>query len=143
MFKDKEKYLDKLQANIDKGKARFSDLEAKAKNAKDEVKTLINKEMDDLQDKRKKAEEKLSELKDAGENAWDELKDGADKAWDELEGGFKKLFANKTTIEYRDFCKVQELDPDEFVEFFKEHIANEPGFQKIVLEYYQKYGKKD
>lgn len=139
--KNKDKYVDIFQKRLDSVKSGINDLEKKLNVAKDDVKDTIKKELDELQKKKKVAEEKLSHLKGAGGSAWDELKVGLENAWHELESGFTKTFSSKINIEYKDFCDIQEIDPEELINFFKEKIAIDPSFQQFVMDEYRKEKK--
>lgn len=81
---DREIYIEKMKAKLDKWNADIDQLEAKAKDAKSDAQLKYSREIDRLKDQRKEAEAKLSELQRAGEGAWGDLKIGIENAWDSL-----------------------------------------------------------
>jgi len=81
---DREVYIKKMKAKLDKWDADIDQLEARSKKAKADLKLKYSDEIDRLKAQREEAAGKLSELKRAGEGAWGDLKIGIESAWDTL-----------------------------------------------------------
>ncbi|MEJ2658494.1 MAG: hypothetical protein P8012_15105, partial [Desulfobacterales bacterium] len=86
---DKDAYVQKLHAKLDEWNADIDKLKAKADQAKAETRLKYQKEIENLQKKRKAIEIKLTELHRAGEGAWEDLKSGVQSAWDSMEEALK------------------------------------------------------
>lgn len=81
---DREIYIESMKAKLDKWNADIDQLEAKAKEAKADLKLEYTHEIDRLKAQRKEAVAKLTELQRTGEGSWDDLKTGIESAWDSL-----------------------------------------------------------
>lgn len=82
---DKDAYVQKLHAKIDEWNAEIDKLKAKADKAEAESRLEYQKEIENLQQRRKEVEERLTKVRHAGEDAWQDLKSGAQNAWDAME----------------------------------------------------------
>jgi len=82
-------------------KAKFDDLnykwnvernklDAKAQQAKVEVKKKFEEQLKTLQNRREKMRQKLDQIDKAGEEAWKDVKKGVDSAWHSLNEAIKK-----------------------------------------------------
>ena len=81
----KDAYVQKLHAKIDEWNAEIDKLKAKADQAEAESRLAYQKEIENLQQRRKEVEERLTKVRHAGEGAWQDLKSGAQDAWDTME----------------------------------------------------------
>ncbi len=87
---ERDKYVRKSQAEIDDIRAGIDKLGLKARTARDELKTKLDKDMAALDRKRDAAERKLGELKSANASAWKHLKAGMDDALEDLKQSFAR-----------------------------------------------------
>ncbi|MGJ3260314.1 MAG: coiled coil domain-containing protein [Rhodospirillales bacterium] len=76
----KQAYQKKIQAQLDEWSAEIDKLRAKADRADAEAEIALNREIDNLRDKRNQARQKLDELSSAGEDAWEDIKTGVEAA---------------------------------------------------------------
>ena len=81
---NKQAYQQKVQAQLDEWSAEIDKLRAKADKADADAQIALNREIDDLRDKKNQAREKLDELSDASEGAWEDLKTGIEAASNQL-----------------------------------------------------------
>ncbi|MCK5779202.1 MAG: coiled coil domain-containing protein [Rhodospirillales bacterium] len=81
---NKQAYQQKVQAQLDEWSAEIDKLRAKADKADADAQIALNREIDDLRDKKNQAREKLDELSDASEGAWEDLKTGIESASNQL-----------------------------------------------------------
>jgi uncharacterized coiled-coil DUF342 family protein len=86
---DKDAYVQKLHAKLDGWNAEIDKLKAKADKAEAESRLEYQKEIENLQERRREAEEKLTELGQAGDGVWEDLKSGVQSAWDSMEEAVK------------------------------------------------------
>ncbi|MDH5680085.1 MAG: hypothetical protein OEZ36_00740 [Spirochaetota bacterium] len=134
---DKDKYIDKLQNKLEEGKVKIQKLEDEAKEKKTDAKDRVNKELDQLKQTKASLEKQIEELKTAGADAWDHLVDEANNAWTKLDIGFAKLFSSKTVVEYKEFCRDQNLDSDKLIEIFQSKFLHDEEFRTMILALYQ------
>ena len=80
----KQAYEEKLKAQLNEWNAEIDLLKAKAERAEAEAKVNYRETIEDLQEKRSRANEKLQELQRAGDDAWEDLKEGIEEAWSSL-----------------------------------------------------------
>ena len=66
-------YIEKMKLQLDELNAKMSVVEAKAAEAKDDVREKYNEEMRKLRHHSKLALAKLDQLKEAGDESWDKL----------------------------------------------------------------------
>jgi archaellum component FlaC len=85
----KEKYEQKLQAQLDEWDAEINKLKAKADKAEADAQLEYYKQIEELRSMQETANEKLNELKEAGDDAWEDLKAGIESAWDSLGNALK------------------------------------------------------
>jgi len=81
---NKQAYQQKIQAQLDEWSAEIDKLRAKADKADADAQIALNREIDNLRDKKNQAREKLDELSDASEGAWEDLKTGVEAASNQL-----------------------------------------------------------
>ena len=90
----KDSYSKKMKAKFDdlnyKWNIERNKLEAKAKQAKVDVKKKFEEQLKTLQDKREKMGQKLEQIDTASEDAWKDIKEGVDSAWQSLNEAIKK-----------------------------------------------------
>ncbi len=87
-------YIKKLEEKLLEYDAKLTELEAKAADMREEMKTEYLSQIDSLETKREELAAKYEKLKVSGEQAWDEIKTGTEKAWDELEEAIEKAVAH-------------------------------------------------
>ena len=78
---------------------KLDELEQKMKTSKDEAKTDMSRQMDELREMQKKVQIKLKEMKIASGKAWQDAKDGAQSTMDDLQKAYEKArarFSNTT-----------------------------------------------
>lgn len=80
----KQAFQQKLERELKDWDAKLEQLRARAKEAKDEIRTEFEVQLEALAARQAVAQEKLQELRRHGEWAWEDLKDGAEKAWKDL-----------------------------------------------------------
>ncbi len=85
----KEAYVEKHEAQLHACDAEILKLEAKAAEAKADVKILYYEQLQALYAKRDKAREEMQILKSASGDTWEKLKTGLEEAWDDLKTGMK------------------------------------------------------
>jgi peptidoglycan hydrolase CwlO-like protein len=83
-------YTRNLQSDLDKLDDQLRTWKDKAKNAKDDAKVAMQKQIDKLQDQRDKLGDKMKDFKADTKEAWEETKKGLSKAYDELKDAFEK-----------------------------------------------------
>ena len=88
-MKNKEAYIQKLQAKIDEWNADINRLKAKADQVEADSKIEYQKQIQALKSKRDEIEKKVSEISRSGENAWEDLKAGADLAREAMSEAIK------------------------------------------------------
>jgi uncharacterized protein YicC (UPF0701 family) len=90
----KDSYSKKMKAKFDdlnyKWNIERNKLEAKAKQAKVDVKKKFEEQLKTLQEKREKMGQKLDQIDTASEDAWKDIKAGVDSAWQSLNEAIKK-----------------------------------------------------
>lgn len=86
----RHEYIDKLKDKLDEWDADIDELEARAQNAKAELKYELEDQITSLKLKRDIAKLKLSEIKDASEEAWEDIKAGAEEAWSDVKDAMEK-----------------------------------------------------
>jgi hypothetical protein len=86
----KHRFQQRLESQLSEWDARLDELKAKARDAKAEIRTEFEVQLEALAGKRAVAQEKLQELRRHGEWAWEDLKDGAEKTWGELREAIKR-----------------------------------------------------
>lgn len=69
----RDEYIAKMKLQLDELNAKMNELEAKAQEAKTDVRTKYREEMRKLRHQSKLAIAKLDELRAAGESSWDAL----------------------------------------------------------------------
>lgn len=83
-------FIENLKHQLDEWDADLADLEAKAANAKEELKSGYQHDLATLRAQRDEAMRKLDELRATTEDAWGDLKQGADMAWADLKSAFAR-----------------------------------------------------
>lgn len=69
----RDEYIATMKHQLDELNAKMDDLEAKAKEAKDDVRDKYREEMRKLRHQSKLAAAKLDEIKSAGESKWEAM----------------------------------------------------------------------
>jgi F0F1-type ATP synthase membrane subunit b/b' len=69
----RDAYVEKMKSNIDKLNENMKELEAKAKEARDEAQVKYQEQMDNLHAQSKLAIAKLDEMKAAGSDTWEAM----------------------------------------------------------------------
>ena len=92
---EKDKYIEKQEAEIDKWNDEIEDLNARitAADADNEAKLEHKANIDALRQKRDEARSKLTEIEDADDDRWEGLKDGLENIWTNIKYGFERVKA--------------------------------------------------
>ena len=77
-MQDKDAYIRKLHARMNKWNAEIDKLKATADMSAAESRIEFQNQLEKVQQKRKDAEKKLTEVREAGEGAWEDLKSADD-----------------------------------------------------------------
>ncbi len=86
----RNKYFEKIEANIAQYNDKLADLKTKVAEVQSELKSEYLLQMDNLEKKRDEFVVKYEQLKDTSGHAWDDVKEGTEKAWAELEESIEK-----------------------------------------------------
>lgn len=81
---NKNAYVERLQAQLERWSARIDALGDKASHLSAEARAEYEKQLADLRERRDRARQMLGELRVAAEGAWRELATGAERSWQEL-----------------------------------------------------------
>jgi predicted nucleic acid-binding Zn-ribbon protein len=84
----RDEYVQKMKSQLDALNATMDEVEAKAKDAKEEARAKYKEEMAKLRQQSKVAATKLEDLKSAGEDRWDATVAEMDKMRDALVHSF-------------------------------------------------------
>ena len=87
---DKQAYQKKIEARLEEWSAEIDRLKAKATDLEADAQLEYNQRIADLKTLRDDAEGRLKELRESGDDAWHDLKGGVDEAWTQLEEAFLK-----------------------------------------------------
>lgn len=92
---EKDKYVEKRKAEINKWNDELSDLDARIEAAGADAKAkLEHKEhVAVLRQKRDEARAKLKEIEVAGDDRWEGLREGLENTWTNIKYGFEKVKA--------------------------------------------------
>lgn len=82
-----EAYKQKMAAQLKEWSAQINLLDAKAENAKADVKVKLAENLHELRAKQSAAYEKMKELDKARGEAWGQVKETADRIWEDLKTG--------------------------------------------------------
>jgi uncharacterized coiled-coil DUF342 family protein len=85
---EKEAYIQKWHAKFDQLSEEIDKFMAKAEEA--ERQTEFQRQVEELQAKRKEIEKIVADLRAAGEEEWTDLKSEIDSAWDSLEDALNR-----------------------------------------------------
>ncbi len=91
-MEERNKYIDKLTAQLKGWEAEIQKLEAKADKASADVKAEYEERIKELRDKKDKANSKLEELRQSSQESWEDLKKSLDNLGEELNVLIKKAF---------------------------------------------------
>ena len=94
---DKELYQQKMQAQLDTWKAEVDKLKARASELSADARLEMGKHIETLDSKIEEGKVKLSELALASEEAWPPLKEGMESAWDTLKSAVSDAAAKFKT----------------------------------------------
>jgi hypothetical protein len=75
-------YIAKMKLQLDEWNTAMTELEVKARKAKEDVRDKYTAEMSKLRQQSQLAKDKLDELKAAGEDSWESLVAGTEKVRD-------------------------------------------------------------
>lgn len=91
---NRHEYVEKFKAKLDEWDIEIDELEAKALQAKSDIKYEVEDQLTSLRLKRDLAKVKMAEVKDASEEAWEDIKAGADEAWGSLKEALEKAWSH-------------------------------------------------
>jgi uncharacterized coiled-coil DUF342 family protein len=77
----RDEYVRKMQAKLEEWNAEIDTLSARAGEARADVRSEINEQIESLKTKQAAARQKIEELQKAGEHAWEDVKSGIELAW--------------------------------------------------------------
>jgi DNA repair ATPase RecN len=89
----RDAYIEKLNARLKQWNSDLDKMEAKAKEAKADVRMKYERRVEELTKQRDEIRDKLVNLKDSGADAWLEIRDGIDEAWSALQKSFDRAKA--------------------------------------------------
>lgn len=81
---EKQAFQQRLEMQLREWDAKLEELKSKAQDAKTEIQSDYEKQLEILTSKRDMARTKALELRQRTEGAWKDLKGGTEKAWDEM-----------------------------------------------------------
>jgi predicted nucleic acid-binding Zn-ribbon protein len=81
-------YIEKMKHQLDEFNNRMNSLDAKAHEAKEDVRAKYKEEVGKLKHQSKLATDKLRELTDSGDHAWDSMVAEMDKVRDAFKHSF-------------------------------------------------------
>lgn len=84
MTEKRDAYVEKMKIKLDEWNTKIDALQAKADQVKPDMKAEYQSQLQNLKEKRDKAQEKLKELRETSKSAWEDLKAGAECAWEDL-----------------------------------------------------------
>ena len=92
---EKNKYVAKRKAQIDKWNDEIEDLNAKITTADADAEAKIEHKahVAALRQQRDEARAKLTEIEEADNDRWEDLKDGMENIWTNIKDGFEKVKA--------------------------------------------------
>jgi hypothetical protein len=80
----KEAYKQKVEAELELGRAKLAELKAQAKGFTADARIKYDKQVAELEQKLDVAKAKMKDVGEASEDAWEQLKDGMESARDAL-----------------------------------------------------------
>ena len=86
---DKERYQQKMKAQLDQWKAEIDRLKAKASGASADAQLKMNQHIEALEGKIDEGKAKLAALTEATGEAWRDMTSGVDTAWNALKSAFR------------------------------------------------------
>jgi len=87
----KDEYVGKMKKQLDDWNKDIDALQAKANQAKADLKATYEKQIAELHKARQEAERKLSEIKSAAEDSWENLKGETERTINALKAGVGKF----------------------------------------------------
>ncbi len=91
---DRDAYLAKVKATLDRWNAEIDKIEARMKEAQADAKVEYEAQLKEMRDQRDKAEEQLTEARQASEKAWEDMNKSFIDAWDSIHDGFQRAMKN-------------------------------------------------
>lgn len=79
-----DRYVEKVEEQLQEWKTDIDKLKAKAEKAEAQVRTEYHKKLDTIQEKRAAAETNLKQLKEASEESWEDLIKGYEEIRNDL-----------------------------------------------------------
>ncbi|MFA5073154.1 MAG: coiled coil domain-containing protein [Nitrospirota bacterium] len=89
-MKEKERYIEKISAQLREWSQKIDELEIKARSAKSDIKREFADQISELKTKRSTAERKLQQFKNASSDAWESMKTDMETAWSDLKNAVLK-----------------------------------------------------
>ena len=86
----KHRFQEKLEAQLREWDVTLEEMNAKARDAKAEIRAEFESQLEALAGTRALAQQKLQELRLHGELAWEDLKDSAETIWSELREAIRR-----------------------------------------------------
>jgi len=86
----KQYYQEKLKAQWQEFNGKIEELMAKGKQQKAQTSQEIQDQIEELRNRRDRAQEQLENLQQTSEESWQEVKEGFENAWEDLKTAFDK-----------------------------------------------------
>lgn len=90
---NRDQYVEKLKADLDRWNAQAGEWEAKARVAQTEMRAVYEQQLGALRHQREQAAQSLAEMQTASAAAWQDMARGADQAWQQLREAFERARA--------------------------------------------------
>lgn len=90
---DRKAYIEKMKAQMDEWDQNLAKLEAKAEDARDEMKQYYDDQMVRLKAQQEEAREMLDKMSAASEAAWEDMRKGMETAWETTSKAFMDAFS--------------------------------------------------
>jgi hypothetical protein len=87
---NRDDYIEKLKAQLDRLGADLDELETKFRKAETDVKMEKFEQINELRQRTAAARRTLVKIQEAGDDAWEDLKQSAESAWSALRDSFSK-----------------------------------------------------
>lgn len=80
----RDEWVEKMKSKIDEANAEIDRLRDKSNKTSRDAQSQYQEYVDDLKQKRERAEQRLQELRNSSESAADDLRQGAENAWESI-----------------------------------------------------------
>lgn len=91
-MKERDLYIQKLEAQINEWQADIDKLKAKLAGASVGTKLEINQHITSMESNLEEAKSKLDELRKASDDSWEMIKADVEKSWDSIKSAFQDAY---------------------------------------------------